>query len=85
MKKLVAGLAFASLFTIGMVGGAAAQSTGSSGNGGVSSSDANGGAVSMGNVESGNTTGSNTAAGAAQAALASGQNIAAAARAALGL
>src|SRR3712207_3780418 len=60
MKKFMTGLAIAAIASSAFVGAAAAQSNdrADSGNGGVSTSNSNGGGVSIGDTESGNATGS---------------------------
>jgi hypothetical protein len=57
MNKLMSGLAIAAIASTAFVGTVSAQRTATSGNGGVSSSDSSGGAVSVGNTGTGNTTG----------------------------
>jgi hypothetical protein len=59
MKKLMSGLAIAVIASSAFVGAASAQrnDTANSGNGGVSSSDASGGAVTVGETGTGGTTG----------------------------
>ncbi len=55
--KLVTGLTAAGILSVGLVGGAAAQDTAASGNGGTADSSANGGAVAIGDVNSGGNVG----------------------------
>jgi hypothetical protein len=57
MKKLLSGLAIAAIASTAFLGAASAQRTANSGNGGVSSSDSSGGAVTVGNTDTGGTTG----------------------------
>ena len=57
MKKLLSGLAIAAIASTAFLGAASAQRTANSGNGGVSSSDSSGGAVTVGTTDTGGTTG----------------------------
>jgi hypothetical protein len=57
MKKLLSGLAIAAIASTAFLGAASAQRTADSGNGGVSSSDSSGGAVTVGNTDTGGATG----------------------------
>ena len=50
-RKVLAGVAGAGLLSFALVGGAAAQDTAASGNGGTSGSDASGGPVAIGTVD----------------------------------
>ena len=83
MKKFMSGLAIAAIASSAFVGAASAQrnDTADSGNGGVSSSDASGGAVTVGTTNTGNVTGSTSVVDAGE--LATGEDIAAAAIAAI--
>jgi len=62
MKKLMSGLAIAAIASTALVGAASAQSTdtASGGNGGVSTADSSGGAVTIGSTNSGGGNGSQT-------------------------
>jgi hypothetical protein len=66
-SKLMRGLAIAAIASTAFVGVASAEwiDTASSGNGGVSTTDASGGAVTIGTLDDGGNTGSTTAVGAA--------------------
>src|ERR671910_327034 len=57
MKKLMSGLAIAAIASSAFVGAVSAQRNADSGNGGVSTSDSSGGAVTVGNTGTGGTTG----------------------------
>jgi hypothetical protein len=59
MKKFMSGLAIATIASTAFVGAVSAQTTdrADSGNGGVSTSDSSGGAVTVGNTGTGGTTG----------------------------
>jgi len=58
MKKLMSGLAIAVIASSAFVGAASAQRNADAGNGGVSTSNSNGGTVGVGDTDSGNATGS---------------------------
>jgi hypothetical protein len=58
MKKLMSGLAIAAIASSAFVGAASAQRNADSGNGGVSTSDSSGGAVTVGSTDTGGATGS---------------------------
>jgi hypothetical protein len=60
MKKLMSGLAIAAIASTAFVGAASAQDTdtASTGNGGVSNANSNGGAVTIGETNAGNAVGS---------------------------
>jgi hypothetical protein len=57
MKKLMSGLAIAAIASSAFVGAVSAQRNADAGNGGVSTSDSSGGAVTVGNTGTGGTTG----------------------------
>jgi hypothetical protein len=57
MKKFISGLAIAAIASSMFLGAASAQRNADSGNGGVSTSSADGGGVSMGTADTGGTTG----------------------------
>lgn len=81
-SKLVTGLAIAAIASTAFVGAASAQytDTASGGNGGVSTADSSGGAVTIGSTNSGGTSGIQSA---IDSALISGDDIAAAVIAAI--
>ncbi|MBA2598600.1 MAG: hypothetical protein M3Q50_04760 [Chloroflexota bacterium] len=81
-SKFVSGLAIAAIASTAFVGVAAADDIASGGNGGVSTSNANGGPVSIGSTNTGGTSGSIVQA-ALDEALVSGDDIAAAVIAAI--
>jgi hypothetical protein len=66
MKKLMSGLAIATIASTAFVGAALADEsidTANTGNGGVSTADSNGGAVSIGSTDNGGNHGSTTSIG----------------------
>ena len=81
-SKLVTGLAIAAIASTAFVGAVSAQytDTASGGNGGVSTADSSGGAVTIGSTNSGGTSGIQSA---IDSALVSGDDIAAAVIAAI--
>jgi hypothetical protein len=68
MSKLMSGLAIAAIASTAFVGAASAQSNdrADSGNGGVSTSDSSGGAVTVGTTNTGNVSGSTSVVNAAE-------------------
>ena len=76
MKKLMSGLAIAAIASTAFVGAASAQfiDTASGGNGGVSTADSSGGAVTIGSTNTGGSEGTRSA---VDAAILSGDDIAA--------
>jgi hypothetical protein len=81
-SKIMTGLAIAAIASTAFVGAASAQylDTASGGNGGVSTADSSGGAVTIGSTNTGGSSGTSTA---IQDALVSGDDIAQAVIAAL--
>ena len=63
MKKFMTGLAIAAIASSAFVGAVSAQDRADSGNGGVSSSNANGGSVGVGGANNGSNSGSSTGTG----------------------
>jgi hypothetical protein len=63
MKKFMTGLAIAAIASSAFVGAASAQDRADSGNGGVSTSNASGGAVGIGDANDGGNSGSSTGTG----------------------
>ena len=60
MKKFMSGLAIAAIASTAFVGAASAQRNADAGNGGVSTSNSNGGPVTVGSTNTGNVSGSTT-------------------------
>ena len=66
MNRLMSGLAIAAIASTAFVGAASAQRNADAGNGGVSTSNSDGGPVTVGNTDSGNVSGSTTVVNAAE-------------------
>src|SRR5215210_6381281 len=66
MNRLMSGLAIAAIASTAYVGAASAQRNADAGNGGVSSSDSSGGAVTVGTTNTGSVNGSTTVVNAAE-------------------
>ena len=57
MKKVMSGLAIAAIASTAFMGVVSAENTPNAGNGGVSTADSSGGAVTVGNTDTGGATG----------------------------